>query len=255
MVGTLLLRGMLVGVLSAILCFGFLKIVGEPPVERAIAFESAMEQAKDQAKHDEAAAKNMSMPTHEEEPELVSRATQAGLGLLTGVGVYNVAFGGLFALAFALAYGRMGGFGARATSALLAASGWIAVYVVPNLKYPANPPSVGEPDTIGARTALYFALIAISLAAMIAAWMLRNRLVARTGEWNAGLIAGAGYVRCHGRGGVGASHRQRSARDVPGGGVVAIPDRLAWRAIADVGNAWPGLRRLGGIRGARADQR
>jgi predicted cobalt transporter CbtA len=29
---------------------------------------------------------------------------------------------------------------------------------------------------------------------MIAAWMLRNRLLARFGEWNAALIAGAAYL-------------------------------------------------------------
>jgi predicted cobalt transporter CbtA len=125
---------------------------------------------------------------------LVSRPVQAGLGLFTGVTVYNTAFGGLFALVFALAYRRMGDFGPRTTSALLAISGIVAVYVVPNLKYPANPPSVGDPETIGMRTGLYFAMIAISLAAMIAAWMLRNRLEPRLGGWNATLIAGAAYL-------------------------------------------------------------
>jgi predicted cobalt transporter CbtA len=88
----------------------------------------------------------------------------------------------------------MGDFGPRTASALLAISGIIAVYIVPNLKYPANPPSVGDPETIAMRTELYFAMILISLAAMIAAWMVRNRLVSQYGEWNAALIAGAGYL-------------------------------------------------------------
>ena len=135
-----------------------------------------------------------SMPKQDSEPELVSRSTQAGLGLFTGVTVYNTAFGGLFALVFAFAYRRMGDFDARTTSALLAVSGIIAVYIVPILKYPANPPAVGAPETIGMRTGLYFAMIAISLAAMIAAWMLRNRLLSRLGGWNAALIAGAAYL-------------------------------------------------------------
>jgi hypothetical protein len=88
----------------------------------------------------------------------------------------------------------MGDFDPRTTSALLAVSGIIAVYIVPNLKYPASPPSVGDPDTIGLRTALYFAMIAISLAAMIASWMLRNWLVPRYGRWNAALIGAAAYL-------------------------------------------------------------
>ena len=192
MVGTLLVRGMLIGVVAGILSFAFLKIVGEPAVDRAIAFETAMDEANDKAKADEARAKGMEMP--KEEPELVSRPMQAGLGLFTGVTVYNTAFGGLFALVFALAYHRMGDYGPRTTAALLALSGIVAVYVVPNLKYPANPPSVGDPETITMRTELYFAMILISLATMIAAWMLRNRLVARYGGWNASLVAVAAYA-------------------------------------------------------------
>jgi predicted cobalt transporter CbtA len=194
MVGALLMRGMLVGLVAALLSFGFLKIVGEPAVDRAIAFEAQRDEARDKAKLEEAKAKGLPTPADDHEPALVSRPVQAGPGLLTGVAVYNVAFGGLFALVFALAYGRMGDFGARTTSALLAFSGVIAVYVVPSLKYPANPPSIGDAETIGMRTGLYFAMIAISLAAMIAAWMLRNRLVARYDDWNAALIAAAAYL-------------------------------------------------------------
>jgi lysylphosphatidylglycerol synthetase-like protein (DUF2156 family) len=88
----------------------------------------------------------------------------------------------------------MGDFGPRTTAALLALSGVVAIYVVPNLKYPANPPSVGDPETITMRTQQYFSMIAISVAAMIAAWMLRNRLTPQFGGWNAALIAVAAYV-------------------------------------------------------------
>src|ERR1700690_1722661 len=194
MVGNMLLRGMLIGIVAGILSFGFLKIVGEPAVDRAITFETAMDEAKDKAKADDAAAKGMTMPKQDSEPELVSRSVQSGIGLFTGVTVYNTAFGGLFALAFAFAYRRMGDFDPRTTSALLAISGIVAVYIVPSLKYPANPPSVGDPETIGMRTALYFAMIAISLAAMIASWMLRNRLVPQFGRWNAGLMGAVAYL-------------------------------------------------------------
>src|SRR5215471_915514 len=136
MVGTLLLRGMAVGVVAGLLCFAFLKIVGEPQVDRAIAFGAQM----DQAKAEEARAKGMPVPGAEAELEMVSRSVQAGLGLFTGVMVYSAAFGGLFALAFAFAYGRVGRLDARATSAVLALASIIAVYLVPSLKYPANPP-------------------------------------------------------------------------------------------------------------------
>ena len=135
------------------------------------------------------------MPTEEAEPELVSRPVQAEIGLFTGVLIYNTAFGGLFALVFALAYGRISeSFGPKSTAALLAASGLVAIYVVPCLKYPANPPSVGNADTIGMRTGLYFVMILISLAAMIAAWKLHGRpgRAVRSSE-NAALACSAGY--------------------------------------------------------------
>jgi predicted cobalt transporter CbtA len=65
---------------------------------------------------------------------------------------------------------------------------------VPNLKYPANPPSVGDPETINMRTALYFIMIAISLAAMVGSAALKGLLVARFGRWNANLIVAACYI-------------------------------------------------------------
>jgi predicted cobalt transporter CbtA len=188
MTGKLLMRGMLLGLVAGLLSFCFLRFAGEPPVDRAVAFETAMEQAE------AADAKARGLPAPTEYPELVSRHVQAGLGLLTAVIVYSTAFGGLFSLAFALAFRRIGDFGARATSALLAAAGFVSVYVVPMLKYPANPPSVGLTETIDMRTSLFFAMIMISLAAMIGAGMLRLRLESRFGNWNAALIAVGVYV-------------------------------------------------------------
>jgi len=192
--GSLLLRGMIVGFVAALLSFGLLKTMGEPAVDRAIAFETAMDEAKAKAEHDAAVARGENLPPIVQEPELVSRPVQGGIGLFTGVTVYNVAFGGLFALTFAICYGRMGDFSPRVTAALITLSGFVALYAVPILKYPANPPSIGNPDTIGMRTAIYFGMMLLSLAAMIAAWNVRNRLVAHHGAWNATLIGAAVYV-------------------------------------------------------------
>ena len=178
MVGALLLRGMLAGVLAGLLAFGFAKCIGEPQVDKAIAFESQMAAAKGEAP----------------EPELVSRAVQSSWGLLTGVVVYGTAAGGIFALVFAYASGRVGAIGPRGLSALLALAAFIAVTFVPGLKYPANPPSVGDPETIGYRTQLFFAMLCLSIAAMIAAVSLGLRLRRRLGAWNATLAAAAGFI-------------------------------------------------------------
>jgi predicted cobalt transporter CbtA len=189
MVRTFLVRGMLVGMVAGLLSFGFLKVYGEPQVDRAIAFESQIDAAKAATEK----AKGMAMPA--EEPELVSRPVQAGLGLFIAVMVYSAAFGGLFGLAFAFAYGRMpGGLSPQALSAILAVAGFIAIYLVPNLKYPASPPAVGDAETIGARTALYFIMIAISLAAMVASLSLKSVFAARFDAWNANLLVAACYA-------------------------------------------------------------
>lgn len=120
---------------------------------------------------------------------------QAGLGLFVAVMVYSTAFGGLFGLAFAFAYGRVpGALTPQALSALLAATGFVAIYLVPNLKYPANPPAVGDHDTIGVRTALYFVMIAISLAAMVGSATLARALGAQLTKWNANLAVTGSYI-------------------------------------------------------------
>ena len=178
MARSLLVRGMLVGLLAGLLAFAFARWVGEPEVERAIAFETLMDQAKGEAP----------------EPEMVSRQVRKSLGLLTGVVVYGTAVGGLFGLVFAFAYGRMGITHPRTLSAVLAAMGFVAIVLVPTLKYPANPPSVGNPETIGVRTAAFFLLIVFSVAAMVLALQLRQRLSIRFRGWNSSLLAAAVFL-------------------------------------------------------------
>ena len=192
--GSLLWRGMIVGFLAALLSFGVLKTLGEPAVDRAIAFESAMDEAKAKAERDAAVARGENPPPVVDEPELVSRPVQGGIGLFTGVTVYNLAFGGLFALAFAICYRRIGDWSPRVASAAIALTGFVALYVVPILKYPANPPSVGNPDTIGLRTAIYFGMMLLSLVSAIVAWNVRNGLARRLGGWNATLIGAAAFL-------------------------------------------------------------
>jgi len=179
MVGALLIRGMLVGLLAGVLGFVFAHQLGEPSVDTAIAFESYVE-----------------YDVHHEAPEveLVSRDLQSTAGLGTGTLIYGVALGGIFALVFAATYGRLGSLGARATAVILGLLGFVAVYLVPFLKYPANPPAVGDPVTIQYRTGVYLVLVVASIAAMVFAVVLQRRLVARFGNWNATLLAGGAYL-------------------------------------------------------------
>jgi predicted cobalt transporter CbtA len=193
MVRALLIRGMTAGFLAGLLAFGVARVVGETPVDLAIAFEQTHKEAPAGHTH---AGNAQQGHAHQpaEEAELVSRETQQGIGLFTGVVVYATAFGGLFALVFAYAYGRIGTLSPRATSALLAAAAFLVLVVIPDLKYPPNPPAVGEADTIGQRTILFVTMIVASIVALLAALSAGRHLAARLGAWNAGLAAAAVFI-------------------------------------------------------------
>jgi predicted cobalt transporter CbtA len=184
--GRLLVRGLAAGLIAAALSVAFAEVSGEPEVDRAIAFEA-------QARGDHNTSGMPGMPTtgspSTPAPEMVSRIAQKTVGLATAVAVVGVAFGGAFAIAFAVVWGRMGVLSVRGTALLLALAAFGAIYLVPALKYPASPPAVGEPATIALRTQLYFAMMLISVVASIGAAILWRRLLDRVSSWNAGLIA------------------------------------------------------------------
>ncbi|MGW1051277.1 CbtA family protein [Streptomyces sp. NPDC001118] len=173
-VRNLLVRGMLAGLAAGVLALVVAYLLGEPNVDKAISFEDAH--------------------SHEHEMAVVSRSLQSTAGLATGVLVYGVAFGGIAALAYCFALGRVGRFSPRATALLLSGCALFAVYVVPFLKYPANPPSVGSPDTIGKRTTLYFLMMLLSVLLAIAATLLGKRLAPSLGTWWATVVAVAAFA-------------------------------------------------------------
>src|SRR4029453_4679255 len=76
----------------------------------------------------------------------------------------------------------------------VAAIGFVSVSLLPFVAYPPNPPAVGDPETIGTRTALYFIMLAISIIAAVTATMVGRRLADRWGPWYATMSAIAGYL-------------------------------------------------------------
>ena len=134
------------------------------------------------------------------------------------------------------------------TAAVIALSGFLAVYAVPILKYPANPPSIGNPDTIGLRTAIYFGMILLSLGSMIAAWNVRNRLVDQLGAWNATLVGAAVYLVAVVIFALAMPPAERGSRRLPGRRAVAVPHGFARRAGDHVDGARARLRGLGRTR-------
>lgn len=154
MVQRLLLAGMLSGLIVALFAFSFARVYAEPTIERAISLEEGRG-------HDHAAV----------EEGTVSRSTQRSAGLLTGLAAYCAALGGFLAIGLAFLHGRLS---VRPRSAVwtLALAGYVSLVLVPQLKYPASPPGVGNAETIGSRTELYFIMILASAICMaVSVWI------------------------------------------------------------------------------------
>jgi hypothetical protein len=178
MTGRLLLRGMIAGLIAGFIAFGFARAFGEPEVDRAIAYEEQLSAAANEPA----------------EPELVSRDTQAGIGLFTGIITYSAAMGGIFSLVFAFSYGRVGAISPRGLAGLIGIAAFVTLIVAPDLKYPGNPPAANSAETIGVRTQLFFVMIIASVAGAALAIALGRNLLSRFGVWNAWIIAGVAYL-------------------------------------------------------------
>jgi predicted cobalt transporter CbtA len=147
------------GVVAGLLASVLMTFTAEPVIDRAIALEEAHHAQE---------------PNAAVEPEIVSRSTQKGVGRFAAYGLGGGAYGVLFGIAFlALRRRRPGAFGpALLAGALLAGS----FTVMPFLKYPPNPPGVGDPATLTERQWKYLALIFLSLVVLSAAVRLSGRL-------------------------------------------------------------------------------
>jgi hypothetical protein len=184
----LLVRGMLAGAVAGLLAFVFARIFAEPQIQAGITYESGRDAAQ------EALDKAAGMPAAAAEPELFSRAVQANVGIGVGMVLFGLAMGALFAVVYTICLGRVGDLRPRTLAVLLAGGGLLGVYLVPFLKYPADPPAIGHPETIGPRGGLYLIMVVCSLAFLAGAVWLGRRLAARYTTWNAVLLAAAAFA-------------------------------------------------------------
>jgi predicted cobalt transporter CbtA len=154
-VSAYLRRGLAAGLLAGLLAGLFAFLVGEPALDRAIALEEA------------------SAGAHHE--EIFSRPTQK-VGLFFATGLFGVTVGGVFGIAYAVFRERLAAGRDLGRSISLAGAIFLGAFLIPFLKYPAQPPSVGDPATIRERTAAYFTLVALSLMAVLVAWLATRTL-------------------------------------------------------------------------------
>jgi len=214
----LILRGLLAGAVGGLLAFVFARIFVESQIQQAIDYEGG----RDAAQH--ALDSVAGVHAEGEHGEIFSRAVQGNVGIGVALIFFGMAMGALFAVAYAICLGRTGRVRPRSLAVLVAGGGFLAFYLVPFLKYPANPPAIGHEDTIQLRSSLYLLMVACSVLFLILTVWLGRRLQPRFGTWNAALIAGGVFIVATGivmlilpsTGELAANQQFHSATETPG---------------------------------------
>ncbi len=143
------LSGAAAGLLTSVAAYFFV----EPVLNAAIALEG---------------------PADEAAP--VSRQTQMLLGMPAGFVLAGVALGLLFAVAYRVLPSTAPPW---RRSVGLAVGGFAALALIPALRYPANPPGVGDPETIAGRTSSYLLAVALGVVVVAGAYAALRVLAAR----------------------------------------------------------------------------
>ncbi|MFG3259006.1 CbtA family protein [Streptomyces sp. NPDC048172] len=166
----LLGRGLAAGGLAGLASGLFSLLLAEPLMDRAIRLEEK------RAAAEAAAAAGAHAHGHAAEAEeLFTRGTQH-FGLVVTAVVVGLAVGVFFALAYALVH--RAGLDRRPweRSVTLAGAGFLALSLLPALRYPANPPGVGDGGTVNERQALWVAALVIGVLGLLLAWQLSVRM-------------------------------------------------------------------------------
>lgn len=213
---TLLRHGVLAGAAAGLAAAVLLWLAVEPVIRRALVVEEARE-----ADH-----------AHEH-GEVVSRAAQV-LGGLATAELAGVMVGVVFAVVFARLRHRLPGDTDVARSAWLSLAGFGAITLLPALVVPANPPAVGDPDTVTQRTLTWLLVVVLGLLVAGLVLALDHRLAARDAGTRA-LAAAAVAVG-------GAAVVLLAVPDVADRVPADVPATLLWdfrvASLAQLGAMW-----------------
>ncbi len=102
------------------------------------------------------------------------RVWQKSGQILAGV-ILGTSIGALFGIVFALSRNSLPGNNDIKKAVVLAGIMWFTMFVITFLKYPANPPTVGDPETVVLRSVLYLSFIAISGFGAVAFYKLSKK--------------------------------------------------------------------------------
>ncbi|MFT4263663.1 MAG: CbtA family protein [Nocardioides sp.] len=232
--GRRLLNGAGAGALGGVAAVAVLVTTVEPLINRSIGIEEARESATTGHVHEH---------SHEAAGEIVSRLQQQIGGAITVV-IVGALLGLAFAVAFARSRHRLPGHSEVGRSLMLGLLGFASFALVPALLMPANPPAVGDPDTVGRRTIDYLLVIVLTVA-VIAAVFAIDRLLGERGKgadvrWTAGIaVVAAGLIAL--------ALLPRTGTEIPSD----VPADLIWQfrvaSLAQLGAMWAVLSLTHGV--------
>lgn len=177
------IRYLLPGFVAGVVAFVFSRLMIAPLIAAAIEYEGAREHTSEHHAHGH---------------ELFTRGVQENLGAATGVVGFAVIMGVLFAVAYGAVRTVLARRGFRpdqtALALLLAAGMFVTVALMPGLKYPANPPSVGLDETVPARSSAFLTITALSVVAAAVAVAVAVTWARRWGAWRSAGVAVGGYL-------------------------------------------------------------
>ncbi|MDP9493491.1 MAG: CbtA family protein, partial [Thermoproteota archaeon] len=159
LVGITLSSGVIAGIILAFLNLGIV----EPTIDKAIALEVQKQVSS---------GENVNMS------ELIDYRYWQKAGAFAGGAIYGAGLASLFGVVFVFARSKLPGKNNKQKAILLAGIMWLVLFLMVALKYPANPPAVGDPETLYYRETLYVGYILISgLAALgMAVIWIRTRM-------------------------------------------------------------------------------
>lgn len=148
LVGITLSSGVIAGIILAFLNLGIV----EPTIDKAIALEVQKQVSS---------GENVNMS------ELIDYRYWQKAGAFAGGAMYGAGLAALFGVIFVFTTNKLPGKNNKQKAIFLAGIMWFVLFLMVALKYPANPPAVGDPETIYYRQTLYVGYIMISgLAAL-----------------------------------------------------------------------------------------
>jgi hypothetical protein len=166
------------GIIVGLLVGGYLNVFNVPVMEWAISLEEA------------AAAAEAGGNVIEEDGGIVVSLGVQRVGMVAGLAVLGVLFGAVFTGLYHLVRLASPGWNRWAWSTIAGLLGFWSISMFAQLKYPLNPPGIGEGVSLLARQGFQFLFVALSLLAVVAVCLTVKKL----NESPAGVSRSLGYA-------------------------------------------------------------